>query len=428
MNTYEEQTREVREKYQQYINPSLVRLLKITGYDYVENEAEGAIVRDISGKEFIDCCGGYGVFTVGHRHPKVISAVQEQLAKMPLSSKVFLNKPMADLAEKLASITPGDLKFSFFGNSGAEAVEGAIKIARLNKGKPHLISTRGAFHGKTLGALSASGREVYRDPFKPLLDDFTHVPFGDAEAIEAAITEKTAAVIIEPIQGEAGIIVPPDDYLPRVREICHRNKILLIIDEIQTGLGKTGKMFAVNHAKISPDLMTLAKALGGGVMPIGAFIGTSDVWEAFKPNPLIHTSTFGGNQLACVAALATINVIQEENLPEKARHLGKYLLSELNQLKDKYPNIIESVRGIGLMIGLEFKDEGLGGNVMFEMLREGVIAVYTLNNQKVVRFEPPLIITKKQLERVIEVVEKALEETDKVYDRLIAQVQGQTLK
>ncbi len=406
------------EKMREYHNPSLARLLKFTGYNTVEQEAEGAIIRDITGKEYIDCAGGYGVFNLGHRHPKVVKAVKEQLGLMPLSAKVFINKPMVDLAEKLAQITPGDLKFSFFCNSGAEAVEGAIKLARLATKKTEIISTIDSFHGKTFGALSATGREIYKAPFRPLVGGFVHVPFGDVGAIEEAINRKTAAVILEPIQGEGGIVIPPQDYFSKVRQVCTDNDVLLIIDEIQTGLGRTGKMFAIEHYDVEPDIMTLAKALGGGVMPISAFIGTPKVWSSFAPNPLIITSTFGGNPLACTAASAAIDVVLEENLSEKAFEMGQYLLRGLEEIRKKYPLVISEVRGKGLMIGLELSKEGLGGLVMPEMARKGITAVYTLNNPKVIRFEPPLIITRDQIGRVLKVVEDAAQIAQSKYSSL----------
>ncbi|MDO8885991.1 aminotransferase class III-fold pyridoxal phosphate-dependent enzyme [Candidatus Oleimmundimicrobium sp.] len=411
-------TRETFQKTKDYHNPSLTRLLKLTGYDTVEWKARGAIITDIFGKDYIDCAGGYGVFNIGHSHPKVIKAVQEQLKKMSLSSKVFLNKPLADLAELIAKITPGDLQYSFFCNSGAEAVEGALKLARVTTGRTKIISTHNAFHGKTFGALSATGKDIYRDPFKPLVGDFIHVPFGDIKAMQKAVCENTAAVIVEPIQGEGGIIVPPDAYLPELRKICDEAGVLLIVDEIQTGLGRTGKMFAVDHYGVVPDIITLAKALSGGVIPIGAFTGTSEVWEVFNSNPLIITSTFGGNPLACVAAKAAIEVVLEENLCERAVQLGDYLMAGLRDLQMSYPNIISEIRGKGLMIGFELTKEGLGGIIIPEMAKEGITAVYTLNNPKVIRFEPPLVITENQLDKVLQGTKKAIEKAQSMYNRL----------
>lgn len=398
----------------------MAKLLKITGYDRVEWKASGAVITDIEGKEFIDCAGGYGVFNVGHSHPKVIEAACEQMKLMSLASKIFLNKPLADLAEAITKIAPGELKYSFFVNSGAEAVEGALKLARLSTGRTEIISTENAFHGKTFGALSATGREQYREPFKPLVGGFKHVPYGEIQAMKAAISENTAAVIIEPIQGEGGIIVAPDGYLAGVKELTQSHGALLIVDEIQTGLGRTGKMFAVEHFGVTPDIMTLAKGLSGGVMPIGAFVGIPTVWEAFRKNPLIITSTFGGNPLACAAAKAAIEVILEEGLCERAAKMGARLVRGLNDLKAKHPQIIADVRGMGLMIGLELAREGLGGVILPEMAKGGVTAVYTINNPKVIRFEPPLVITEGQVDKVISITEAAVLKASEVYDKLFS--------
>jgi putrescine aminotransferase len=393
---------ETIEKYREYVNPTLANLLRFAGFGDVEARAEGTRVYDLSGNEYIDCLGGYGVFSLGHRHPEVLAAVRDQLEKMPLSCKIFFSKPLADLAEILAKITPGRLQYSFFTNSGAEAVEGAIKAAKIATRRTEFISTVGGFHGKTLGSLSATGRDLYKKPFEPLIPGFIHVPFGDVEAVKRAITENTAAVIVEPIQGEGGIRVPPDNYLPELQEICQANGSLLIVDEVQTGMGRTGKMFACEHWGVEPDILTMAKALGGGVVPIGAFISTPEVWESlFRENPLMHTSTFGGNPLACRAAIAAINVTLRERLPERAARLGESFINQLKVLKDKYPKALADVRGKGLMIGVEFTHEDIGELVIGGLCRRGVIAAYTLNNPRVIRFEPPLIISEEEIATVV---------------------------
>ncbi|SDF26252.1 aspartate aminotransferase family protein [Sporolituus thermophilus] len=398
---------ETIEKYEKYINPAVARLFRFMGLSTVEWEAYDTIIRDIDGKEYIDCLGGYGVFSLGHRHPKVVEAVKKQLDMMPLSSKVLFSKPMADLAELLAEITPGDLQFSFFGNSGAEAVEGALKLARIHTGRTKIIATHNAFHGKTIGALSATGRELFREPFKPLLTGFIHVPFGDLVALEQAIDNDTAAVIVEPIQGEGGIIVPPDDYLPGVRRLCDRHGALLICDEVQTGLGRTGRLFAVDHYAIVPDIITTAKALGGGVMPIGAFTARPAVWEKYITSPFLHTSTFGGNPLAASAAVAAIQVIKEEKLAERAAEMGDYFIGALRQVAGDYTDVIKEVRGRGLMLGIELTKEGVGGLMMAELIAQGVLVAYTLNNPKVIRIEPPLTISRETVDKVVDAFAKA---------------------
>jgi putrescine aminotransferase len=399
---------ETIEKYRRYVNPGLANIMDFVGFHGVEWQGEGAIVRDSAGVEYLDFLGGYGVFALGHAHPKVVKAVQEQAGRLPLSSRVLFNRPMADLAERLAQITPGDLQFTFFCNSGTEAVEGALKLARLASGKTHFIATAGGFHGKTLGGLSASGREVYRTPFAPLIPEFTHVPFGDVDAVEAAITERTAAIIVEPVQGENGVIVPPDDYLPRLRDLCTARGVLLILDEVQTGFGRTGTLFACERYGVAPDILTLAKALGGGVMPIGAFMGTPEVWKAFEPNPLLHSSTFGGNELACVAGLATIEVVLGEDLPGKAAVRGAQLLAGLQTIAARYPGTITEVRGLGLLIGVEFTDRDFAALIIAGLAQHHILAAYTLNNPCVIRFEPPLIISEAQCVQVLTAFEESI--------------------
>ncbi|GAB4454512.1 MAG: putrescine aminotransferase [Armatimonadaceae bacterium] len=410
------------EKYQKYVNPTALALLRLGGFDRVEWEGQGSLLRDTDGNEYIDCLGGYGVFALGHAHEEVVQAVTEQMRRLPLSSKTFLNKPLADLAEKLAHLTPGSLQYSFFCNSGAEAVEGAIKFARMATSRPKIVSALGSYHGKTLGALSASGRDLYKMPFAPLLPGFDFVPFGDTEALKSAISDDTAAVLLEPIQGENGVLIPPDGYLAAARACCDRHGALLILDEVQTGLGRTGKWFACQHEDIAPDLMTLAKALGGGVMPTGAIVGTPAVWEkVFQKNPYIHTSTFGGGEAACVAALKTLEIIERENLTAQAAVRGKQLLTGLQNAVQNFPDLLTEARGKGLMIGVEFRDGDIGKLAIGALVRNGVVAAYTLNNPQVMRFEPPLIITEAQVETVNTAFHQALTEVrDLLHDLGVA--------
>ena len=273
-------------KYEKYINPAQAKLFRFMGLASVERYAEGWTITDSEGKQFIDCLGGYGMFALGHRNPDVVAAVEAELHKMPMSGKVLFNRPMADLAEKLALITPGALQYSFFVNSGTEAVEGCLKVARLATKKEKSLLRQGMrFTEKTFGSLTATGRDLFRDPFKPLLDNFTHVEYGDIDDLAETIDEETAAIILEPIQGEGGIIVPPEGYFKAVRELCDQYGTLLIADEVQTGIGRTGTWFGVEHEQITPDIMATAKALGGGVMPIGAITATADAWAGLIEAP-----------------------------------------------------------------------------------------------------------------------------------------------
>lgn len=409
---------ETIDKYEKYINPAQAKLFRFMGLGSVEGHAEGWTITDTAGREFIDCLGGYGMFALGHRHPKVVEAVEKALHTMPMCGKVLFNRQMADLAEALAEITPGELQYSFFVNSGTEAVEGCLKVARLATKRTKFVAANNAFHGKTMGSLTATGRDLYRDPFKPLLDGFTHVPYGDIAAMEAAVTEETAAVILEPIQGEGGIIVPPAGYLRQVKELCEAKGALFIADEVQTGIGRTGKWFGVDHDDVKPDLMACAKALGGGVMPIGAIIGTPKAWQGLVEAPFLHTSTFGGNQLACAAGLAAINAIKEENLLERGAEAGAYLKAGLEKIAAEFPSVIKEVRGRGMMIGIELTKEGAGGMLMSLMIDKSIIVAYTLNNPKVIRMEPPLIMPKEVVDYVLEQFRDAVATTDSVIEDL----------
>lgn len=378
----------------------------------VEFRDGGVYTYDNHGKRYLDCLGGYGIFNVGHRHPKVIAAVRNQLDQVCLHSQDLLNPWAAHLAEQLAKLAPGKLKYSFFCNSGTEAVEGAIKLARLATGKSEIISTKNAYHGVTMGALSATGRAVFREPFEPLLNGFSHVPFGDIKALEEAITKDTAAVILEPIQGEGGINVPPVGYLKKVRALTKKKGVLLILDEVQTGLGRTGRMFACEHEGVEPDILCLAKALGGGVMPIGCFMSTSKIWRALETNPSIHNSTFGGNPLACSAASACLDVLKEEHLPARAAVMGNHFMRRLNQLRKHYPQYIGDVRGRGLLIGLEFTSKELREAVQVELFHRGVLVAATMNANRTVRIEPPLIITESQINFMVDTLESILGDVD----------------
>lgn len=400
----------VLKKYEQYLNPSSTRLFRFMGLTGVEDHASGWTITATDGTDYIDCLGGYGMFAIGHRHPKVVEAVEKELHAMPMCGKVLFNEPAALLAEKLAALTPGKLQYNFFVNSGTEAVEGCLKIARLATGRPAFVAAANAFHGKTFGALSATGRELYREPFQPLLPGFTHVPYGDLEALRNAVNEYTAAVILEPIQGEGGIIEPPAGYLKAVEQLCHERGALFIADEVQTGIGRTGDWFGVNQDGAEPDLMAVAKALGGGVMPVGSVIGTEQAWQGLIENPFLHTSTFGGSQMACAAGLATLQVIEEEDLLARGKATGAYFKKGLQELQQAFPQVIKDVRGRGMMLGIELTKEGAGGMLMALMIARHIIIAYTLNNPKVIRFEPPLSMPATVVDYVLTQLREALQE------------------
>ncbi len=398
--TQEDLATEAFENYKNFVNPPLARVMKLSGSP-VEVRASGTTIWDQNGKAYLDFAGGYGVFTLGHSHPRVIAAVREQMESMSLSGKTMFNVVLGRAAKRLAELAPGDLQLSFWCNSGTEAVEGAIKLARAATGRAMIVATHDAYHGKTYGALSVSGREAFQTPFRPLLADVEHVPFGDAAVLEEALRD-AAAFIVEPVQGEGGVNVPPAGYLRAVREACDRAGALFIADEVQTGLGRCGYLFGCNRDEVVPDLMTLAKGLSGGIIPVGAFIARPDVWNrAYAKQPLVHTSTFGGSEIACAAALAAMEVLVDEGLVENARERGAQLLEGVRAIAAEYPSVIAQARGLGLLVGAELAHEGYGGWIIPEMLKAGVTAAWTLNMQRVIRLEPPLVVTAAEVERAL---------------------------
>ena len=409
----------VLEDYNAHINPYLARLMSFAGFG-VEMRAEGCYVYNQDGRVYLDCLGGYGVFSLGHRHPKIVEAVKSQLDHMGLSAKAFFSQPTATLARKLAEELPEGVDYTFFCNSGTEAVEAALKFAKAVTGRKKIVSTLGSYHGKTMGALSATGREKYRKRFEPLLPGVEFVPFGSLEAAEATIDSETACVIIEPIQGEGGIVVPPQGYLAGLRKLCDAKGALLIVDEVQTGLGRTGIMFACDAERVRPDMITLAKALGGGVMPIGSISGTPAIFNSiFSENPLAHTSTFGGNGLACAAGIATLDVIKSEGLVDRSNEMGARLKSGLEQVKVAQTDLIADVRGRGLMLGVEFAIDEVGELAVAQMLKRGMFVAYTLNNPRVLRFEPPLVINESQVDFAVETFGAAVSEVSEMLAMLV---------
>ncbi len=399
---------ETYENYRSYLNPPLARVMKLTGSP-VEVAADGCTITDHTGKTYLDFAGGYGVFTLGHRHPRVLAAVRAQLDTIVLSGRTMFNPLMGRLARRLAELTPGDLQISFFANSGTEAVEGALKLARAATKRTKIIGTRDAYHGKTLGALSVSGRAYYPTAYAPLVPDVVHVPFGDLAALEAELTD-AAAFIVEPIQAEGGVHLPPPGYLRAARDACARAGALFIADEVQTGLGRCGELFACDAAGVVPDIMTLAKGLSGGVVPIGAYIARAAVWNAaYAKAPLMHTSTFGGNELACAAALAALDVLVDDDLCANARERGAELLAGVEAIRARAPEVIAQARGAGLLVGVALTHEGYAGTLIPEMLKRGVTAAWTLNAQQVIRLEPPLIVTSAQIATALDVLEHAVD-------------------
>jgi putrescine aminotransferase len=387
----------------------------------VEWTGSGAIFRDALGREYIDCLGGYGLFDLGWSHPEVIDTVRAQLNRTPMPSQELIDPLRGVLARLIAQITPGDIKYSFFAAGGTEAVEGAIKLAKMYTRKSGFIVAVKAFHGKTMGSLSMLGKSDYRVPPGILYGGpVYHVPFGDADAVERQleICEKVgidiAACLFEPIQGEAGAIVPPDDFWPRVRAATQQYRVLLIADEVQTGLGRTGKLWGVDHWNVIPDILTLGKSLGGGVMPVSAFCSTEEIWQCMMyPNPFIHTSTTGGGALACSAAIAAINVTLRDRLWEVAAAKGDYMIPKLKALATQYPQIYREITGRGLLIGMHFNNAEVGYKVAAGLFKRGVLVAGTLTSAQTIRIEPPLVITFEQIDEVLSRLSETLFEVSK---------------
>ena len=339
------------------------------------------------------------------------------MRRQPLHSQDLLDPLRAMLAKTLAMLTPEGLEFSFFCNSGTEAVEGALKLARAyDPFKLTIVAATKGFHGKSYGSLSASAKAEFRRPFGPMLPNIEHVPFNDVLALRdmmtscRAVGEDVGAVLLEPIQGEGGVNIPDDDYLPNVRALCNEFGALLILDEVQTGMGRTGKMFCCEHYGVAPDLMCLAKAFGGGVVPAGAVVGRREIFAKLFDNPFLHTSTFGGNPIACAAALATINVLIEDRLPERATVLGERMLDGIREAVAGREDLVVAVRGKGLLMAIEFSDDETGFELGKRMLERGVLVSGTLVNARVIRVEPPLTITQAEADYVCQSLKESLRE------------------
>lgn len=367
-------------------------------------KGRGDLLWDQDGKEYIDCTGSYGSCIVGYCHPRVVQAIKDQSEKLTSCHGFMYNDSRSELLQKITRIVPKSLQRVFLSNSGSEAVECALKLARKFTGKKEIIAMMGAYHGKTFGALSATWDKKYRDPFTPLLPGIRHAPYGNIERLKSNINAETAAVIVEPIQGENGIKVPPQGFLKELRELCDQKDVLLILDEIQTGFGRTGTLFAFEQEGIVPDITCLAKGVAGGI-PIGLTLSKNEIMSSLKVGE--HSTTYGGNPLACAAAAATIDVLEKENLPERARTEGQYFISKLKDLQDHH-RIIREVRGRGLMIGVEARFEIL--DLILGSLEKGVLLLDAGRN--VLRFLPPLVITRAHIDRTIQVLDEVIGEKE----------------
>jgi len=364
---------------------------------------EGSRVWDSEGNDYLDCVAGIAVNNVGHCNPKVVEAIREQAGKLMHCSNIYYIEPQAELAQRLVKMLPEGLDKVFFCNSGTEAIEAAIKLTRRASGRPGIIAARGSFHGRTLGSLSLTGQEKYRTPFEPLVPGAKFVEFGDLEALASAIDDKTGGVILEPVQGEGGIIPALPEYLSSVRDLCEEKGLILTFDEVQAGMGRTGSFLACQRLGTTPDIVAMAKGLGGG-FPIGAMAARSDVMDMFHPSD--HASTFGGNPLACSAANATLEALVDEGLIQRALELGNWAIDNMEKTQKEYPELVKSVRGLGLMLGLEMASEKIAMKVFDDCLQERILVNRTAGS--VIRLVPPLCITKEELTRAFSAIRASL--------------------
>jgi putrescine aminotransferase len=411
---------ESTELFGSHVNHPLASLLKLADGDMRFSRAEGVYLYDEGDRPYMDLTAGYGALNLGHNPKEVIEAVHKA-QKLPAVLLVGFNPLMGALGKTLAAILPGDLSVAVFGSGGAEAVENAMKTARAGTGRQKFVSCLNGYHGLSFGALSVCGSERFRMPAAPLLEHCELVPFGDLEALDQALRGRDAAAfIVEPVQGEGGAVVPPQGYLKGAAELCRKYGTLLVFDEIQTGFGRTGKMFAMEYDGVIPDIVTLSKSLGAGVVPISVSVTSEEVWEkAFGSRDRfdLTISTFAGNPAACAAALKTIEILQREGIPDRARALGEYAGARLQGLKKKH-GLIKKIRGRGLLLGIELETAGPFSKTMEQNLsvmvisalihRHNILTSYYDFNPTVIRFEPPLTVTKEQIDEAVDALDKVL--------------------
>ena len=417
------------------VNPGWLEYRKSVSTDsaFVEWEDEGEVFKDVYGTEFIDCLGGFGIYACGHGNPEIKKTVRAQLDRYCLHSQELVDPLRGYLAKILAMITPGDLQYSFFTNGGAEAIEMALKLARLATGGKWYISTVNAFHGKSMGAISLGGKAAYREDYIPMIQQVQHVEYGNAAATEAAVKnliavgEKVAAIIVEPIQGEGGVIIPPEGYLKELRRIADDYGCCLIFDEIQTGMGRTGTMWRCDHEGVTPDIMTYGKASSGGIVPITGIIarpwtyeksgvGTGTEGKMFDNPWILGSPTFGGNPLACAAFISTIRFMLENDIPGEMAKKGDYYMKGLAKLQEKFPTVLKAIRGAGMLICMEFPEAEVGYEVTKGLFARKVMTAGTLVNAKTVRIEPPATQSYETIDKVLEALDGAIADVKKEFN------------
>jgi len=392
------------EEFKNYVSPSRVAVYKRMGIELVPGRREGSYIWDKDGKRYIDCRTAGGVFNLGHRPPRVIAALQEAMESLDIGDHILMSEYRAALAKRLAELMPGDIRYTFFGASGGEAVDLAIKLARGYTQRPKIISAERAYHGHTGLALAAGSRK-FQAPFGPRMPGFMNVPFGDIEALEAAMDDEVAAVILETIPVPGGVLIPPRDYFPQVRELCDRREALLILDEVQAGLGRTGRLWGIEEYHVVPDIMVLGKGLSGAIYPITATCYREKLESFFEPDPFIHLSSFGGAEPGCVAAMAMLDQITEPGFLEHVKEMGNRFQEGLALLKEKYPQILSEVRQRGLLIGLQMVHEDCGPMLTRALGQNGVLTIFAGLDPSVTIIMPPLIVTEGEVDLVLEALD-----------------------
>lgn len=398
---------QVLEAYERHLGPRYAHFLEERGLAATVEEATGSTIRDSEGRAFIDFVAGYGLFNFGHNPPRIVEALRDELSASPLWNRPFLNERFAEVTEKLVSLTPDGLDRVLLTNTGAEAVESAVKLARLSTRKSRIVAAEGGFHGFTLGALSVSGIPSQTRPFRPLLPGVDHVPFGDASAMDEALDEDTAAVVLEPIQAEVGAIEPPDGYLAEVRELCDRYGALLVIDEIRTGMGRTGRLFAIEGEEVVPDILLLGKALAGGIVPVGALVASSEHWTKVGYSFAMTASSFSGNRLSCTATLATLDFLEEAAPLAQGAKNSAILEKAVTRIAGDVPGSVDGITGKGLLLGLHFETPDAARKTVSRCVGSGLLTATAFCNSRCILLEPPLVMEEETTSRGAEILAEA---------------------
>ena len=397
----------ITQQFAEHVSSGRVDYFSQAGIDFIMGKREGIYTWDIDGTRLINCHSNGGVFNLGHRNPRVIAAVQKALEELDIGNHYFVNEARALLAQRLAAISPGDLNRVVFGVSGGEAIDMAIKIARAHTGKTSVISAIGGYHGHT-GLALAAGDEFFRKPFGPLAPGFRQVPFGDVQALEQAIDQDTAAVIFETIPATFGIAIPPDDFYQGVRQLCDQNSVVMIIDEVQNGLGRCGTYWGIDSYHVTPDIMVTAKGLSGGIYPISATIYREHLNPFLHENPFIHISTYGGSEVGCYAALEVLNILEEPGFLEHVQEMAALFQDGFKDLKAKHPAVVVGARQKGLMMGLKLSSEQLGPLMTRIGFEAGIFTIFANNDQSVVQILPPLIIQEDEVRMILGILDAML--------------------